>query len=248
MKERSLLDDFVEDHPSIEEMSGMEEMEHQPLVMLGGMDATGDAKMIRVDAHGRLVHSNDIYMIDVDSTLYPFMFHFIEEAKNLYGVDMEYEKQTGWDLSMQGLSRSQAAYVLDEVHSNQLKYIPYPYAVRSINRWYDQGKIILIASYRDVQYEEVTRRWLERCGFRYHVMVVGESKEQQFKNPNVKLVVDDSPGLQEKVWVSPANICVASIEQPWISNFCHVIEKDWDKLYDQIEMDLSMREDYDSGR
>ena len=48
----------------------------------------------------------------------------------------------------------------------------YPDALATLNKWYDQGHVIYFFTSRTEQHREVTERWLNKNGFKYHGMVM----------------------------------------------------------------------------
>lgn len=52
----------------------------------------------------------------------------------------------------------------------------YPDAVETINRWYSEGHHICFFTARTEDHREVTARWLEAKGFRYHSLLMGKPR------------------------------------------------------------------------
>ena len=52
----------------------------------------------------------------------------------------------------------------------------YPDALRTLNKWYDQGHIICFFTSRTEDHRNVTEDWLQRHGFKYHSMVMGKPR------------------------------------------------------------------------
>ena len=52
----------------------------------------------------------------------------------------------------------------------------YPDALAKVNQWYDEGHIITFFTSRTEAHREVTNRWLKKCGFKYHGLVVGKPR------------------------------------------------------------------------
>jgi hypothetical protein len=52
----------------------------------------------------------------------------------------------------------------------------YPDALRTLNRWYEQGHIITFFTSRTEDHREVTERWLQEKGFRYHGLLMGKPR------------------------------------------------------------------------
>jgi len=54
--------------------------------------------------------------------------------------------------------------------------LPYPDALKIINKWYDEGHIITFFSSRTEQHREITEEWLQRHGFKYHGLLLGKPR------------------------------------------------------------------------
>jgi hypothetical protein len=52
----------------------------------------------------------------------------------------------------------------------------YPDAIRTLNKWYDEGHIICFFTSRTEAHREITEAWLKKNGFRYHGMVMGKPR------------------------------------------------------------------------
>jgi uncharacterized HAD superfamily protein len=52
----------------------------------------------------------------------------------------------------------------------------YPDALETINCWYDQGHIITFFTSRLESHREVTERWLDKHGFKYHGILMGKPR------------------------------------------------------------------------
>lgn len=52
----------------------------------------------------------------------------------------------------------------------------YPDALEQVNEWYDEGHIITFFTSRTEAHREVTEAWLNRCGFKYHGLLMGKPR------------------------------------------------------------------------
>ena len=52
----------------------------------------------------------------------------------------------------------------------------YPDALKTLNKWYDQGHIICFFTSRTEDHREVTAAWLKKHGFKYHSMLMGKPR------------------------------------------------------------------------
>lgn len=52
----------------------------------------------------------------------------------------------------------------------------YPDALETLNRWYDEGHIITFFTSRTEAHRQVTEKWLDDNGFKYHGLLVGKPR------------------------------------------------------------------------
>ena len=52
----------------------------------------------------------------------------------------------------------------------------YPDAIKTLNKWYDEGHIIFFFTSRTEAHREITETWLKKNGFKYHGMVMGKPR------------------------------------------------------------------------
>lgn len=53
---------------------------------------------------------------------------------------------------------------------------PFPDALATLNKWYDEGHIICFFTSRTEAHREVTETWLQKHGFKYHSLLVGKPR------------------------------------------------------------------------
>ena len=53
---------------------------------------------------------------------------------------------------------------------------PFPDALETLNKWYDQGHIICFFTSRTEEHREVTEQWLNKHGFKYHSILMGKPR------------------------------------------------------------------------
>ena len=53
---------------------------------------------------------------------------------------------------------------------------PFPDALATLNKWYDQGHVICFFTSRTEEHREVTETWLKEHGFKYHSLLVGKPR------------------------------------------------------------------------
>lgn len=53
---------------------------------------------------------------------------------------------------------------------------PFPDALETINKWYDEGHQICFFSSRTEDLREITETWLKKHGFKYHSVLLGKPR------------------------------------------------------------------------
>lgn len=53
---------------------------------------------------------------------------------------------------------------------------PFPDALETINKWYDEGHQICFFTSRTEEHRMVTTEWLNRHGFKYHSLLLGKPR------------------------------------------------------------------------
>ncbi|WMX14355.1 MULTISPECIES: phosphoheptose isomerase [unclassified Aureispira] len=53
---------------------------------------------------------------------------------------------------------------------------PFPDALETLNKWYDEGHRICFFTSRTEAHREVTEKWLEKEGFKYHSLLMGKPR------------------------------------------------------------------------
>ena len=64
----------------------------------------------------------------------------------------------------------------NEEPERMLAVLPYPDALKIINKWYDQGHVITFFTSRTDEHREVTEMWLLKNGFKYHNMIMNKPR------------------------------------------------------------------------
>ena len=54
--------------------------------------------------------------------------------------------------------------------------LPFPDALATLNRWFDEGHIICFFTSRTEEHREVTETWLNKHGFKYHSLLMGKPR------------------------------------------------------------------------
>lgn len=54
--------------------------------------------------------------------------------------------------------------------------LPYPDALKMLNKWYEEGHIIYFFTSRTEEHREVTEAWLKKHDFKYHGIIFGKPR------------------------------------------------------------------------
>jgi hypothetical protein len=54
--------------------------------------------------------------------------------------------------------------------------MPFPDALETINKWFDEGHIITFFTSRTEEHREITENWLNAHGFKYHGILFGKPR------------------------------------------------------------------------
>jgi len=54
--------------------------------------------------------------------------------------------------------------------------LPFPDALKILNKWYDEGHIITFFTSRTEEHREVTEFWLKKHDFKYHGLLMGKPR------------------------------------------------------------------------
>lgn len=54
--------------------------------------------------------------------------------------------------------------------------LPFPDAIKTLNKWYNEGHIICFFTSRTEAHREITETWLNEHGFKYHSMLMGKPR------------------------------------------------------------------------
>jgi len=53
---------------------------------------------------------------------------------------------------------------------------PFPDALETVNKWYDEGHYICFFTSRTEEHREVTTNWLNKHGFKYHSILINKPR------------------------------------------------------------------------
>lgn len=57
---------------------------------------------------------------------------------------------------------------------------PYPDALETLNKWYDEGHVITFFTSRTEEVRDITEAWLNKWGFKYHGLLMGKPRGGQY--------------------------------------------------------------------
>ena len=66
--------------------------------------------------------------------------------------------------------------VPNEEPERMVTCLPFPDALETMSRWYDEGHILTFFTSRTEEHREVTEKWLEKHGIRYHGLLMGKPR------------------------------------------------------------------------
>jgi uncharacterized protein len=170
--------------------------------------------------------------IDIDSTLHHHWPLVAAAAERRFGVELPYEEQ--YPGTARRLSEEQLRVCIEDTHSDEAiaGARPYPYAVETVNGWFDAGHSIHVLSHRAQRSLAATRRWLDDIGLRYHELWGGEDKVARCRELGVDLLIDDIPDTLLRAL--DAGIRAATLRHPWNVHLCDasdvVCAADWRAL------------------
>lgn len=64
----------------------------------------------------------------------------------------------------------------NEEPERMVTVVPYPDALRIINKWYDEGHHIVFFTSRTDVHKDITNEWLVRNGFKYHGLLLNKPR------------------------------------------------------------------------
>lgn len=100
-----------------------------------------------------------------------------------------------WDFYKGYLTEEEMAATVKEVHMRQDEFQSFQDAGRLTKGLQKNGYYVTIASHRDPDSEEATRKWLKKCDIPYDDLYLGFDKH--FLLDDAAIFIDDSPKSQE---------------------------------------------------
>ena len=176
--------------------------------------------------------------VDIDSTLHHYWDQLAAIAKRRFGVDLPYEEQVTWDITL--LRPEQLHACVAETHRASLVLAAEPYAgaVETIRAWHEAGHFIQITSHRTEEAHDATTRWLERIGLPYDDLHCSYDKITRARELGIDILVDDSP--VNLVGALEAGIVGATLVHPWNRDLLEeegdiVSAEDWPGLERELQ-------------
>ncbi len=64
----------------------------------------------------------------------------------------------------------------NEEPERMLTALPYPDALKIINKWFEEGHLITFFSSRTEEQRDITEKWLKKHGFKYHALLLNKPR------------------------------------------------------------------------
>lgn len=151
--------------------------------------------------------------LDIDCTLHHYWDLFRSIVRERYGVDLDYEDQTGWGITQLPQEQVRAAVIETHSDENIAAAEPYPEAVETVRGWHADGHWIHITSHRAESCVPATVRWLEEVGIPFDDLHCSYDKVTRCIELGIDVLVDDSPVNLERA--RDAGILGATLIHPW---------------------------------
>jgi uncharacterized protein len=175
--------------------------------------------------------------VDIDSTLHHYWDQLAAIAKKRFGVDLPYETQLTWEISLLRPEQARACVAESHTAPHVLAAEPYPGAVETIRNWHEAGHFIHITSHRSIEAQEATASWLEQIGLPYDELYCSFDKVSRCIELEIDVLIDDSP--QTLLQAAEAGITGATIVHPWNRDLCEeediLCAPDWPTLAERLE-------------
>lgn len=169
--------------------------------------------------------------IDFDDVICETARYFTIIAKQLFGIEVPYEKVKYFNLQKSfNLSNSQYCELMKAGHKpeNLLAYEETPGASKIINKWVDEGHEVSIITGRPFDSYEPSRKWLDNhnlervpifCVDKYGREIFNQASSfsmtlQDFYSMTFDFAVEDSPAAFEHL-LHFENCKVAVFNRPW---------------------------------
>ena len=175
--------------------------------------------------------------LDIDSTLHHYWDLFRSIVNERYGVDLDYEAQTGWGITRLPQEHVRAAVMETHSDENIAAAEPYPGAVEAVRAWHDDGHWIHVTSHRAESCAPATARWLEQVGLPFDDLHCSWDKVTRCVELGIDVLVDDSPVNLERARAE--GILGATILHPWNAELegenGMIVARDWYELRTLLE-------------
>ena len=174
--------------------------------------------------------------LDIDSTLHHYWDLFERVVRDRYGVDVPYERQTSWGVTV--IEQEQVREAVLETHSeeNILASEPYPGAVETVRAWHEAGHWIHVTSHRARDTHGATSRWLEQIGMPFDDLHCSYDKITRCVELGIDVLVDDSPVNLRRALEH--GIAGATLIHPWNEDLEGepgiVMGRNWDELRERL--------------
>lgn len=102
--------------------------------------------------------------------------HQLEPARDAQGHNASPQLPQGVKNYLIDIDGTITEDVPNEEPQRMATCLPFPDALETLNKWYDEGHIITFFTSRTEEHREVTETWLNRHGFNYHGLLMGKPR------------------------------------------------------------------------
>lgn len=78
---------------------------------------------------------------------------------------------------------------------------PFPDALETINKWYDEGHQICFFTSRTEDLRQITEEWLDKHGFKYHSVLMGKPRGGNYHWIDNYLVKQQDTKGNSRIWL-----------------------------------------------
>ncbi len=100
----------------------------------------------------------------------------LEEAFNEKGESISPQLPNGVKNFLIDIDGTICDDVPNEEPERMKSVLPYPDALKILNKWYEEGHIITFFTSRTEEHREITETWLKEFNFKYHSLLMGKPR------------------------------------------------------------------------
>jgi hypothetical protein len=172
-------------------------------------------------------------IVDIDNTLWDFASVFEEKLKEeVPGIPPSDEWK--WDFYKDYITEEKLYRIVNDIHSVQDIFDPFPSARGFLDTLSDGGFDIVIASHRHEGSRNVTERFLKNHGLQYSELHLSYNKAILFDSSNA--IVDDSPNLLDEA--KQKGLICSGLRYPWNKDTDHALFQSLEEVLDFLLVKL----------